>query len=235
MTQRIGLLGGTFDPIHRGHVDLGTAAWTAMNLTELLVIPAHVPPHRDGAVASPFHRFAMISLALSGLRGWRASDMELRVAEAPSYTVQTLSRFHERGYSATEIFFVIGADAFADVQTWKSADAVLNATNFAVVSRPGHPVSELADRLPQLSSRMTRPPVPEGPSPSTMIFLIDVPTADVSSTAIRRRCEERMSIAGMVHPSVEQHIQQHGLYTSRSHGRRRSDPSAAPAAGRLHD
>jgi len=113
-SRRIGLLGGTFDPIHLGHVELAALAQRTLNLTELLVIPANVPPHRTKPLTSSFHRFAMTALAVAGRPGWRASDVELR-HEAPSYTTTTLGRFHQQGYEPGELFFLIGADAFARI------------------------------------------------------------------------------------------------------------------------
>jgi nicotinate-nucleotide adenylyltransferase len=131
------------------------------------------------------------------------------------------------------LFFVIGADAFAEITTWHDYPHILEAANFAVVSRPGLSVAALADRLPALASRMTTPPSPPGAS-SPMIFLIDVPTPDVSGTAIRTRRTAGESIDGLVPPLVQQYIEQHGLYAAKTSGRRAGDTAPAPAAGRLH-
>jgi nicotinate-nucleotide adenylyltransferase len=230
---RVGILGGTFDPIHTGHVDLGHAAQRRLGLSQVIVIPSHIPPHRPQPVASSFHRFAMVALAVAGRAGWQASDLELGL-DGPSYTTDTIRHFHDRGYSAAELFFMIGADAFAEIATWKDYPNLLERTQFAVVSRPGCPVDGLPDRLPQLASRMTRAPDASLPQDRPMIFLIDAPTAEVSSTAIRQRCAAGASIAGMVAAPVQQHIEQHGLYTSRFPGRRAGGPVDTPAAGRLH-
>src|SRR5262249_10170227 len=116
--RRIGIIGGTFDPIHSGHLDVGDAAEAALGLTRMFVITANVPPHRPQPFASSFHRFAMASLAVAGRPGWRASDLELR-SPTPSYTSQTLRKFHERGFLPSEMFFIIGADAFADIGAWR--------------------------------------------------------------------------------------------------------------------
>lgn len=229
--RRIGLLGGTFDPIHTGHLDVATAAHDALGLSELLVIPANVPPHRPKPIASSFHRFAMVALAVAGRDGWRASDVELR-HEAPSYTTTTLRRFRERGYEPSELFFVIGADAFADIEKWREYPGVLDRAHFAVVSRPGCSVTELPRQLPALAHRMKLPDQGDPLTPS--IFLIDRVTCDVSSTAIRRRLAEGSSIAGMVDPRVEQHIEQHRLYRPFSTERRGASITPHAAAGRLH-
>ncbi|HEV8347148.1 MAG TPA: nicotinate-nucleotide adenylyltransferase [Vicinamibacterales bacterium] len=198
--RRIGILGGTFDPIHCGHVDLARAAEEALGLTRVFIVTSNVPPHRATPAVSSYHRFAMVALAVAGRPRWCASDIELKSAEA-SYTSTTLRRFHADGYSPDELFFLTGADAFAEVETWRDYPAILDLAQFVVVSRPGFPVGELRRRLPSLVDRA---------------ILIDAPTADVSSTSIRRRIAARESIAGLVPPGVRQHIDQHGLYATMS-------------------
>jgi nicotinate-nucleotide adenylyltransferase len=231
--RRIGIFGGTFDPIHSGHVDIGAAAAASLNLTRLFLVPARIPPHRPRAFASRFHRFAMAALTVAGRPVWRVSDLELR-EDGPSYTSTTLKRFHERGYPASELFFVIGADAFADIASWKDYPRLLECAHFAVVSRPGLSVEELPRRLPHLARSMITASA-GGAAPATpSIILIDARTADVSSTAIRKRRAEGQTIAGLVEPSVQQHIEQHGLYTPMDPGRRGNDAPPRPAAGRLH-
>jgi nicotinate-nucleotide adenylyltransferase len=232
--RRIGIMGGTFDPMHRGHIDLGHAAEAALDLMRVFVVPAHVPPHRPQPAASSFHRFAMAAMTVSGREGWRVSDIELRHA-APSYTATTLKMFHDRGYAPSELFFIIGADAFEEIEGWKDYPAVLDAAHFAVVSRPRRPVAHLPERLPSLAARMVRMPVEEPLHDlDPLIVLIDAPTADVSSSVIRARRAEGASIAGLVDLRVQQHVEQHGLYTPMVPGRRGSDQTPSPAAGRLH-
>jgi nicotinate-nucleotide adenylyltransferase len=232
--RRLGLLGGTFDPIHFGHLDLGQAAIRALGLHELVVLVSNVPPHRAQPIASSHHRFAMVALAIAGRRGWRASDLELRTS-GPSFTSDTLRRFHQDGWRPEELYFVLGADAFAEIETWKDYPAILDASHFAVVARPGHPVSALSSRLPALAERMRTTITSEA---RPLIFLIDAETADVSSTAIRHQLAEGRSLGGLVPPAVQQHIEQHQLYApTRSaidevgEGRGAARPAAA---GRLH-
>jgi nicotinate-nucleotide adenylyltransferase len=231
--RRIGILGGTFDPIHRGHTDVAHAACTSIQLTRLLVIPANIPPHRPQPFASVYHRFAMAALAVAGRAGWSVSDLELRT-DTPSYTSATLKRFHERGYAASELFFLIGADAFADIGSWKDYPEILDYAHFVVVSRPGCPAEELTHRLPLLAPRMVWTPLDPIAEMEPSIILIDSDTADVSSTAIRRARADGQSIAGMVDALVQQHIEQHGLYTPMAPGRRNVDGRSAAPAGRLH-
>jgi nicotinate-nucleotide adenylyltransferase len=201
--RRTGILGGTFDPIHCGHIDVARTAQGALGLTEIVVITSNVPPHRPATLASSYHRFAMAALAVSNRPGWRVSDMELQSAD-PSYTVTTLRRFRNEGYSADELFFLIGADAFAEIESWREYPHILELAHFAVVTRSGFKVAAPRGLSAELADR---------------IVSIDAPTADVSSTVIRQRIAAGESIAGLVPPLVRQHIEQHGLYTSsRMHG-----------------
>jgi nicotinate-nucleotide adenylyltransferase len=232
--RRIGVFGGTFDPIHCGHIDIARAAESALGLTRMFVIPASVPPHRAQPLASAYHRFAMVSMTVAGRPGWRASDLELRF-DTPSFTSATLKRFHERGYAASELFFVIGADAFSEIGTWKDYPDILDRAHFAVISRPGCGVAQLPARLPLLAQRMVRPPLDRLTQVDPLIILIDAWTADVSSTAVRQRRAAGQSVAGLVDLSVQQHIEQHGLYTAPAPGRRAIDQTPGAAAGRLHD
>jgi nicotinate-nucleotide adenylyltransferase len=233
LRRRTGIMGGTFDPIHSGHRDLALAAESAIELTELFLIPVSVPPHRPQPVVSSYHRFTMTALSAAGHPRWRACDLELR-STTPSYTSATLSKFRENGYAPSELFFIIGADAFAEIESWRDFPTILEHANFAVVSRPGWAVDALPPRLPFLSSRVTRSPHAISVGDRPRIILIDAPTADVSSTAIRARRAAGQSIAGMVDPRVEQHIEQHGLYSESGTDGCEQERSSDSAAGRLH-
>jgi nicotinate-nucleotide adenylyltransferase len=231
--RRIGILGGTFDPVHCGHLDLGDAAQRDLQLARVVMVTANVPPHRPQPQSSAFHRFAMVALAVIDRPNWRVADLELR-SDAPSYTTVTLAKFRDRGWAATDLFFIIGADAFADIASWRDYPQILDAANFAVVSRPGRDVNDLPALLPALAPRMTRPAHQPSVYDRPLIFLIDRPTADVSSTAIRQRIAGGSSIEGLVPPLVRQHIERHGLYSSAPPARRAIDAVEIPAADRLH-
>jgi nicotinate-nucleotide adenylyltransferase len=231
--RRVGILGGTFDPIHCGHLDAGTAAQRALTLDQILVLPSNLPPHRLQPVASSFHRFAMVILSIVGRPGWRALDLELQ-DDGPSFTAVTLRRFRADGFSPTELFFITGADAFVEIGTWKDYPALLDLAHFAVVSRPGIAAGDLHTRLPALASRMREPHTSRQSSESTMIYLIDAPTADVSSTAIRLARARGDSIAGLVSPLVQQHIEQHALYEHGGPVAEHGHHSIEQAAGGLH-
>jgi nicotinate-nucleotide adenylyltransferase len=209
---RLGILGGTLDPIHCGHLAAAVAARDAFDLSTVLVLPSHVPPHRPiQPVASPFHRFAMAALAVSGAARLQASDDELR-ADGPSYTADTLTRQRARGMHPSQIFFITGADAFAEIATWKRYPEVLDLANFVVVARPGHQLADLASRLPGLAPRMRSTPGVARASTDPLIYLLSVATPDVSSTNVRERLRRGESISGLVPPLVETHIHQHRLY-----------------------
>jgi len=199
--RRIGLLGGTFDPIHAGHLDAAEAARRALNLSEILVIPAHDPPHRpDEPRASAFHRFAMVCLAIDGRSAYRASDLELR-RDGPSYTALTLRDLHRNGWRPSELYFILGSDAFAEIATWYDYPAILEMCEFAVVSRSGLTIDDALAKAPQLRSRI-----------GESIHVVEAPTAAVSSSEIRARLIARRSLEGLVPPAVARHIEIHQLY-----------------------
>lgn len=231
--RRTGILGGTFDPIHLGHLGAAEVGRLALKLDEILIVPSHLPPHRAARPrASGYHRFAMVALAVSDRVAYSASDLEL-LTPGPSYTSVTLKRLHAAGFGPAELFVITGADAFADIATWRDYPALLDAAHFIVVSRPGHPVGALRERLPALAGRMidaapAHPmPAADPPAATTMtggaaarelpaftpaIFLIDARTPEVSSTDIRSRVARGASIAGLVPGEVERHIRRHRLY-----------------------
>lgn len=214
---RVGILGGTFDPIHLGHVALAEAACAALGLAEVLFIPSHHPPHRRvEPAASGYHRFAMAALALADKPRFLASDVEL-LASDWSYTSITLRRLHAAAFDALQLFFITGADAFAEIATWKDYPSILDLANFVVVSRPGHPALGLPGRLPMLGDRMiVKEPGhaargAEQPR-ATKIWLVDARTPDVSSTEVRRRVRGGEPLADLVPDAVAHYIERHHLY-----------------------
>jgi len=208
---RVGILGGTFDPVHLGHIDTARAAAAALALDRVLVLPSGTPPHRQPPAASRYHRFAMTALAVTGVDRLRVSDLEIG-EEAPSYSFDTLARLHACGLPPLQIFFITGADAFAEIATWSRYPQVLDMAHFVVVSRPGCRSSDLRQLLPALANRMAAAHQVGGDEGEPRIFLVDAATPDVSSTGIRRRLAAGESIAGLVPAAVDVYINQHGLY-----------------------
>lgn len=212
MTRRLGILGGTFDPVHLGHLDAAEAARDALALDEVLFVPSHDPPHRSAEPhASAFHRFALVALAIDGRPGCRLSDMELK-REGSSYTADTLRALRREGWAPRELFFILGADAFADIATWREFPAVLDAAHFVVIARPGISVDVAFARSPDLRSRVRPVVAGAGVPPTPVIYLVDARTHDVSSTAIRRRLATGERIEGLVPSPVARHILVHHLY-----------------------
>jgi nicotinate-nucleotide adenylyltransferase len=213
LTRRLGLFGGTFDPIHCGHLEAAEAARTALGLDEIWLIPSRVPPHRLGPVATPFHRFALAALAIADRPSLRVSDIELQ-RDGRTYTIDTLRALHARGWRSTQLFFMLGTDAFAEIATWREFPTVLDAAHFVVIARPGTTVEQALARTPELGHRAAEPaeiPVVGG---DTRVIVLRTATPDVASTAIRQRLRAGQSLHGLVPPAVERHILTHHLYDS---------------------
>ena len=209
---RLGVLGGTFDPVHFGHLDAAAAARAALGLDELLFIPSHDPPHRPvDPHATAFQRFALVALAIDGLPGYRVSDEELR-RQGNSYTADTLRALHAAGWTPLQIFFILGADAFAEIATWHQFPAVLDAANFAVIARTGTSIEGALARTHGLQAKVRPAATGAGAGADTGIFLVETATRDVSSTMIRARLAAGRPIGDLVPSSVARHIAAHHLY-----------------------
>jgi nicotinate-nucleotide adenylyltransferase len=213
---RLGLLGGTFDPIHCGHLDAARAAQRALQLDLVHFVPAHIPPHRPRVpVASAFDRFAMTAIALVDDEGFVASDRELK-RSGPSFSTDTIAALHEEGWERSQLFFITGVDAFAEIATWHRYPALLDDSHFIVVTRPGYEIAQVRGRLPSLAPRLVEieddQAILEAPRGTTAIFLVRAATTHVSSTEIRRRIAEHEPLDGLVPRRVSQYIRQHRLY-----------------------
>ena len=212
MGRRVGILGGTFDPVHYGHLDAGDAAASALGLDTVICIPSADPPHREPAHESVFHRFALIALALTDRPGWTVSDAEL-TRGGHSYTVDTLRGLHARGLEASQIFFILGADAFAEIGMWRAFPDVLDLAHFVVIARPGASLPEAVGRYPGLAARVRDAvPIQRDTPGKTGILLVDARTRDVSSTIIRARRAAGVPIDDLVPAAVARHIVANGLY-----------------------
>ncbi|RMG10903.1 MAG: asparagine--tRNA ligase [Planctomycetota bacterium] len=203
-TLRIGLLGGSFNPPHRGHLAVARAVRAALDLDEVWLLPAPRPPHKPGRrdMASPRDRLAMVRLATQGEPGLVASDLELR-RPGPSYTIDTVRTLAaERPGDC--FYWVIGADTIDELPTWKEAAALLEAVTFVAVDRPGHDVEEglraLAEGLGAEAAQRLRE------------HLLRVDPPDVSSTEVRRRVLAGEPWEHLVPPRVAEFIRAEGLY-----------------------
>ena len=203
----LGILGGTFDPVHNGHLAAADAAQQALQLDAVTLIPSHIPPHRHDPVgATGEQRYEMAALAAAGRPGWSASRVEVD-RKGPSYTYDTLVELDQTISAGSQFFFILGADAFAEIATWYRYPAVLDLAHFVVVSRPGITLDSLRERVPSAFSRR--------PSATTRVILVEAATPDISSTDIRRRVRAGEPLDGLVPDPVAAYIRQHRLYSGR--------------------
>ena len=196
--MRTGILGGTFDPIHDGHVAAARAAMECAHLDRVLFVPSAEPPHRGAAVASAGDRLAMAKLAVDGQRGFAVSDVEIRRGGA-SFTVDTV---HElaREYPGDELFLILGWDAARLFSTWRRPDEILRVLGAViVVGRPGTPVPSL-DEL-----------AAAGLDPARVV-LCTRPTPDISGSALRKAIAGREIVTDRTPEAVARYIDEHRLY-----------------------
>lgn len=210
--RTIGVLGGTFDPIHFGHLDAAEAARTILHLDEIRLLPLRDPPHRSASpMANAFHRFALVALAIEDRPAYRVSEMEL-VRPGHSYTADSLRAMHAEGWTPSQIFFILGTDAFAEISAWREYPAVMDGAHFVVVARPGARLEAATARTPELRHRFHRPEEAIPNDGETRIILVEAQTRDISSTTIRARLKAHEPIADLVPAAVARHIVVHHLY-----------------------
>lgn len=218
----LGVLGGTFDPIHLGHLAAADVAQQALSLESILLIPSRIPPHRaDAATASAADRLAMAQLAATERPGWSASRIELD-REGPSFTYDTLIDLRaaltlQQAPGQWQIFFITGADAFAEIASWSRYPAVLDLAHFVVVSRPGITLDSLRARVPSAFAS-TLASGRQDASSRTRVILVEADTPDISSTDIRRRARAGQSLSGYVPDPVADYIRDHHLYLGATAG-----------------
>ncbi|MBN2033430.1 MAG: nicotinate-nucleotide adenylyltransferase [Deltaproteobacteria bacterium] len=211
--MRLGILGGTFDPIHLGHLRLAEEVREGFSLDKVYLLPASSPPHKDGKIVTPFHhRFKMTEAAVEGSPYLIAFDLEAR-RQGFSYSINTLKEFHRLYPPRPELFFVIGTDAFQEIETWKNYRELFNYAHFVVVRRPGIPAEDMIERLRSLGLPFRKEDEGRfvGPSGYELIYL-EATLMDISSTGIREKVAAGKSIRYLVPDSVRCYILQYGLY-----------------------
>ncbi|WP_213975099.1 nicotinate-nucleotide adenylyltransferase [Tepidanaerobacter acetatoxydans] len=199
--EKVGIMGGTFDPIHYGHLVTAETARTNFKLDRVIFTPAGRPPHKKGyAVTSSEDRYLMTMLAINNNPFFEISRMEI---ERPglTYTVDTLEKFYNDLGKNVKLYFISGADAVFDILTWKDVDKVLSYCTFIAATRPGYPMEQLNQKLMQIRQIYGHQVVP-----------MKVTSLDISSTEIRRRVKEGLSIKYLLPESVETYIRKSGLY-----------------------
>jgi nicotinate-nucleotide adenylyltransferase len=203
--RRVGILGGTFDPIHYGHLVVAEEVRELLSLDRVVFIPAARPPHKRGVAMSPIQdRAAMVGLAIAGNSTFSMSHIEMD-REGPSYTVDTLALFAAeaaRRRVACELFFILSAEALAGLSTWHDPERVLELAHLVVVPRPGSPVPTPAEIGARFGDEAGR------------VLTVDTLPLAHSASDIRRRASAGRTIRYLVPPAVEAYICDHHLYRS---------------------
>ena len=205
MTQegrlRIGIMGGTFDPIHMGHLILAECAYEQYHLDGILFLPSGNPPHKRERIdgASDEERLAMVSLAISGNPHFILENDEME-HEGYSYTYATLERLKSR-HSDTDYYFIIGADSLQSFDTWRRPDIICKYCSLLAAVRDESPMEDLRRQAEKLSDQF-----------GAKIFFLDTPNIDISSTDLRGRCRLNLSLRYYVPEPVRKYIEEKGIY-----------------------
>ncbi len=212
MTRRIGFLGGTFDPVHLGHLRAALEVAEALDLPEVRFVPARIPPHKLGEPVTPAeHRVAMLRLAIRGERCFRLDLREL-TREGPSYTIDTVRSYLAEGLYPT---FIMGLDSYLEVSTWHDYPALLAACDHAVMTRPGYDVQPLEKTVPlAVARRFWYDPAISGyrHEEGSVLRFVPVTRMEISSTRIREVAGAGRSVAYLVPRPVERYIRSRQLY-----------------------
>ena len=199
MERRIGIMGGTFDPIHMGHLITAEMVRSEAPLDAVLFVPAARPPHKDAAhAASMQDRLAMTEYGVRENPHFFVSDIELR-REGPSYTVDTITELQAQ-LAGAELFFITGADAMNDLYRWHEPERLLRSCRFIVATRQGAPLDELL-----IAEKFTA-------EERSHIQVLPTPHLEISSTVIRARVRAGLSIRHLVPRTVEEYIRERWLY-----------------------
>jgi nicotinate-nucleotide adenylyltransferase len=233
--MNIGLFGGTFDPIHKGHLALAQAARGRCELGRIYFVPTNVPPHKASQpVASYFHRYAMTALATQSEKTFTPSLLEApgefilhdkkstrgSVASAPNYSIDTIRRLKQSLKKSDRLFFLVGVDAFKDIAKWREAEALFAECAFIIASRPGFSLADVAGALPETlrpRAEATKPFARQPAKgdlvlPGVTLHLLDDVNQKISATEIRAAVRAKRPVRRLVPESVEEYIKKEGLY-----------------------
>ena len=224
--MNVALFGGTFDPIHRGHVAVARAAEKRFKLGKVYFVPADLPPHKVKLPITPYyHRYAMVALALAGEKNLVPSLLEApEVIQAEgkvaSYSIDSVRRFKKSMKKNDRLFFIIGIDAFMDVAKWRSPIELLRECEFIVANRPGFSLAQVAEALPESMRpreevmRVFQRSAAQGSIvlPETTIHLLDEVKEPVSATRIRATAATGRSVEKLTGAAVADYIKKEGLY-----------------------
>lgn len=230
--MNIALFGGTFDPVHRGHLAVARAARERFNLRQVLFVPTAIPPLKQRRpVTALIHRYAMLALATQGEKAFRPSLLEAPESQGgsapndhlPSYSVETVRRCKPMLRKSDRLFFLIGIDAFLEIATWRDPETLLREVEFIVASRPGFSLGDVAKALPEgirpksEVARALRKQPARGDIvlPGATIHLLEEVHEKVSATQVRTAAASGRGLATLVGPAVAEYINKMHLYQSR--------------------
>lgn len=220
----IGLLGGTFNPIHKGHLIIAESIRSQFKLERIYFIPSAIPPHKLEPVVDPSHRVSMIKLAIKSNSHFFCSSLEIERG-GKSYSIDTVRSFKEKFGGNENFFFLIGSDAFLDISTWKSYNKLLNLCKFIIINRPSINPEQTENNLSRIlsekdhdlklqiiNSEPNEAPHQVSPQDNIDLFLVSIPPIGISSTKIRKMVASNLSIRYQVSDHVDQYIKKFNLY-----------------------
>ena len=216
--KRIAIYGGTFDPVHSGHLEIARRVSQLFDIAKFLFVPARVAPHKqDQEVSAALHRYAMLALATRADPRLSISTFELD-GPGRQYTVDTLFHFRSRFSESADLFFVMGADSWAEITTWREWRRLLTLANLIVVTRPGYEISDAqvdAETAANIVDLRGAPETAAGSEPGApRVFVTDAVMLDVSATEIRRAtgADDDEKLSKLVPLEVAEYIRKYGLY-----------------------
>ena len=217
----IGIFGGTFDPIHHGHLRLAQEALEQCGLQQVRFIPSGMPPHRTAPYATAEHRLNMVRIALQGNASFVLDEREIR-REGPCYTVDTLRSLRAETGAQQPLCLLMGGDAFLSLHTWRDWEDLFELAHLVVVQRPGLPLGNAIDAAnaalrQQYIARLAPAPRVAQESACGAIVVLDMPLLEISATDIRKRCAEKKTLHYLLPEAVADYIHSHNLYNSHAH------------------
>lgn len=208
--MRLGIFGGTFNPIHFGHLRAAEEVRLAVGLDEVLFVPSHIPPHKELAGGSTaMQRLETVKLAIGGNPHFRLSPFEVEQGGS-SYSIRTIE--HVRATCGITPYFILGRDAFNEISTWHRAEELFGLANFVATSRPGSPAVVLGDVLGGLAANFRADGAGYVHTSGNRILFTEVTALDISSSLVRELCRSGRSITYLVPREVEEYIKKEGMY-----------------------
>ena len=213
----IGILGGTFDPIHYGHLRLAEELAGKLRLEQVRIVPSGTPPHRSAPGASAEHRLAMVERAAAGNKRFVVDGREVR-RSGPGYTFDTLAELRAEAGATRPLVLIVGADAFLEFATWHRWHEIFGLAHVAVAHRPGYPLERWSERMPQplareYAARLMQQPLATHLSPAGGVVVVPFTALDISATAVRDMLHAGISPRYLVPDVIIEYIQIHRLYS----------------------